>query len=73
MEANGKRMQTLGRQMRTARRAADVTQSEAAEMIGVTKQTVSNWETGKNEPSFLQMERLCRVVYGITSAELRGI
>ncbi len=33
------------------RERAGLTQDELADLIGVTKQTVSNWETGRHKPS----------------------
>ena len=40
----------LGKTLRKARQQAGYTQQAAGEHIGVTGQTVRNWETGRNEP-----------------------
>lgn len=34
--------------IKAARVASDMTQERLAERLGVSRQTVSNWETGKN-------------------------
>lgn len=36
----------------------DRTQAEVAELLGVTTQAVSNWETGANEPSITNLRKL---------------
>lgn len=36
----------IGKKLRNARNAAKLTQESAAELLGVSRQTVSNWETG---------------------------
>ena len=36
--------------IRNLRRAMDITQSELAEKMGVTRSTVAKWETGANIP-----------------------
>ncbi|MGF3112557.1 helix-turn-helix domain-containing protein [Facklamia sp. P9177] len=41
---------SLGQQLKTARLHANLTQEEVAEKIGVTRQSVSNWENEKNYP-----------------------
>lgn len=47
-----------------ARVNANMTQKEAAERIGVTPQTIFNWEKGCSEPSIQQAIKLSEV-YGI--------
>lgn len=43
------------------REEASLTQRQLAELVGVTDQTVSNWETGKSIPTLspVQMLKLC--------------
>lgn len=36
----------IGKKLRDARNAAGLTQESAAESLGVSRQTVSNWEKG---------------------------
>ena len=40
----------LGNRLRTARIENNLTQAQAAEVVGTTAQTVRNWETARNEP-----------------------
>lgn len=51
----------IGSWLQTVRLAADKTQREAADFLGVEKQTVSNWETGRHPIRAEDMLRL--VVY----------
>jgi transcriptional regulator with XRE-family HTH domain len=46
------------RTIRQLRREAGWSQSELAERIGVSKMSVSHWETGRNEPSARQLRAL---------------
>lgn len=55
--------------LRAARTNSNLTQKEAAEKIGVSKETISNWENGITSPSvekFKQIEK----IYGISYDEL---
>lgn len=45
------------------------TQKELAELVGVSKMTVSNWETGKTAPSIRLWKKLATVL-GIAMQEL---
>jgi DNA-binding XRE family transcriptional regulator len=42
---------SLAKRLRAARLLADLEQAELAELIGVARTTVSNWESGRTEPS----------------------
>lgn len=42
---------TLVDRLRKSRLLADLDQGQLAEAIGVSRNTVSNWETGRSEPS----------------------
>lgn len=50
--------------LKAARMNAQLTQAEAAEKIGVTVDTIGNWERGKSFPNALQI-RLLEEVYGV--------
>lgn len=55
--------------LRAARTNANLTQNEAAERIGVSRDTISNWENGITSPSvekFKQIEK----VYGVSYDDL---
>ena len=47
-----------------ARVNANMNQEQACKAIGVTKQTLCNWENGKTHPSIEKAERISQV-YGI--------
>jgi transcriptional regulator with XRE-family HTH domain len=44
--------------IRTARDRANLTQSQLAQLAGVTQQTVSAYETGRKEPTLPTLQRL---------------
>lgn len=48
----------IGKKLRNARNAAKLTQESAAESLGVSRQTVSNWETGKTYPDIVSVIRM---------------
>lgn len=48
----------IGAMIRNARRKANLSQEQAAETLGVSRQTVSNWETGKSYPDILSVIRM---------------
>lgn len=45
------------------RKRLNLTQRQVAEALGVTDQTVSNWEQGRSEPklTFKQVKVLCQI------------
>lgn len=46
--------------MRKLRRILDLTQQEFADRIGMKRNTVANYETGRNEPSSSVISLICR-------------
>lgn len=48
----------IGKKLRDARNAAGLTQESAAESLGVSRQSVSNWETGKTYPDIVSVIRM---------------
>lgn len=44
--------------LKAARINANLTQVESAKMLGVNKQTVSNWEKGNSFPDAVQIKKL---------------
>ena len=54
------------------RRAAGLTQREAADRIHVSRQCLGNWETGRREPRIGDVVQLCQV-YGIGLDQLMEI
>lgn len=55
--------------LKAARVNAGLTQTEAAESLGVTKNTLSNWELGRSFPTVPQI-RLIEDLYAVPFAEL---
>lgn len=53
-----------GRELMRLRKRLGLTQKQVADAVGVTDQTVSNWEAGRFEPrlTISQMQALCRVL-----------
>lgn len=54
----GDRKKVLGCRLRAARLGAGQSQGGVAEMLGVTRQSVSAWETGASSPSAVQLGQL---------------
>lgn len=48
----------IGKKLRDARNAAKLTQESAAELLGVSRQTISNGETGKTYPDIVSVIRM---------------
>ncbi|MBQ6488546.1 MAG: helix-turn-helix transcriptional regulator [Solobacterium sp.] len=48
----------IGSMLKTARSEAGMTQEKAAEALGVSRQTISNWETGKTYPDIFSVIRM---------------
>ena len=48
----------IGTIIRNARNEAKLSQEQAAEALGVSRQTVSNWETGKTYPDIISVIRM---------------
>lgn len=63
------RKEVLGRRLRAARRGNRLSQDVVAEMMGVTRQSVSAWENGVSGPTALQIAELA-VVYCVSAHEL---
>ena len=58
-----------GARLRIARETAGYSQSQVAEKIGVTKETVSNYENNYGKPSANMLVRLC-MLYQIDARHL---
>ena len=48
----------IGGKLRQARTQAQLTQEQAAEALGVSRQTISNWETEKTYPDIISVVRM---------------
>lgn len=61
----------LSRSLRIARAERNIDMKDVAKVCGVTIQSVSNWENGKNTPS---LTKLCALsnFYGVSVGQLLG-
>jgi len=63
---------TFGQRLKKYRKINDLTQQELAEMIGVSTQAVSKWETDSGMPDISQIVPLTRVL-GVSADLLLGV
>ena len=56
---------SIGRNLRECRAAARLSQEQAAEKLGVTRQTISGYEIGRTQPDIDTLTRLA-ALYGVT-------
>lgn len=47
--------------IKTGRQAAEMTQTELGDALGVTKGNISAWENGRHEPSYSQMLKIAEL------------
>lgn len=62
----------IGRNIHKFRKKKGLTQSELAEILGVKNTTISNWETGDNNPPADLLGIICEAL-GISATELLGL
>ncbi len=55
----------IGSKLKNARNEANFTQEEIAEKLGVSRQTISNWENSKSYPDIISVIKLSEI-YSIT-------
>ena len=55
-------METLGRKIFRQRRIRGLSQEELAELVGVSRQAVSRWESDSAQPTFDNLQMLCAVL-----------
>lgn len=60
---------TLGQRLFQYRNSINMSQERLAEKIGVTRQTISKWETDQSTPDFDKIVPLCET-FGISTEEL---
>ena len=61
--------QTLGERLKAVRMRYNMTQEFVAEQLGVSRQAVSKWESGKAEPSTANLLALAKL-YDISVEDL---
>lgn len=59
----------LGQKLLDLRKKSNLTQEEVADKLGVSRQTVSKWETDMSTPDLDKLIPICKL-YGITTEEL---
>lgn len=59
----------IGTKIKDARAAAQLTQEQVAEALGVSRQTVSNWENGRTYPDILSVIKMSDC-YGVSLDQL---
>lgn len=52
----------FGMNIRKAREARGITQTELAARLGISSRTVSSWEVNRTEPKMEMVERICSVL-----------
>lgn len=53
------------------RKSAGISQEKLADMLGVSRQAVSKWETGETQPEMANLLAICKI-FNITPNELLG-
>lgn len=69
MDRKKEKFMSLGNRLYTLRKNKNISQEEAAEKLGVTRQTISKWETDQSLPDFDKILPLCEL-YEISTEEL---
>ncbi|MGM9904735.1 helix-turn-helix domain-containing protein [Lactobacillus sp.] len=64
---------TIGKYLRDLRRQRGMSQRELAVALGVSKQTVSNWEVGRKVPRMKAVEKIANVFGVSRSSILAGL
>lgn len=61
----------LNQQLRHLRRTHQLTQTDLAQHLHVSRQTISSWETGRNQPDLTTLQQLA-TLYDLSVATLLG-
>jgi transcriptional regulator with XRE-family HTH domain len=59
----------IGKRLKQKRTSLKLTQDEVAEQLGITRQTISNWENGRSYPDIERMVHLSEI-YQLSLDEL---
>ena len=51
----------LGKKITNLRKKEKITQEKFAELIGVTRQTISNWESNVTKPDINQIKEISKI------------
>ena len=63
---------TIGQNIKKLRKNADMTQEELSEMLSISSQAVSRWETDSAMPDISLLPSLCSI-FNVSADELLGI
>ena len=64
-------MSFFGENLKKLRKRSGLTQRQLAEKIGAKHNSISNWETGQNEPDTETIQKLCACL-SVTANDLLG-
>lgn len=64
-------MANIAKNIKALRTAKGITQEELAERLHVTRQAISSWENGKNQPDIQTLENLAKV-FDVTVEEVHA-
>lgn len=70
--ANKDDPQSFGKRLKTILKAADITQTELAYLIGVDDSAVSKWVSGSVKPSYYYIIAISKAL-GVTTDYLLGV
>ncbi len=62
---------SIGQKLSDLRKSKHLSQEEVADKLGVTRQTISKWETDQSTPDFDKIIPICEL-YGLSADELLG-
>lgn len=62
---------SIGQKLSDLRKKRGLSQEEVADILGVTRQTISKWETDQAKPDFDKIIPICEL-YGLSADELLG-
>lgn len=62
---------SIGQKLSDLRKKKGLSQEEVADKLGVTRQTISKWETDQSTPDFDKIIPICEL-YGLSADELLG-
>jgi len=66
---NNNARRAIGRRLRDAREAVNLTQQDVAEDVARSRQAISSWESGKTQPNLIEL-RMLAMLYGVTTDRL---
>ena len=62
----------VGQKLQKARKSQELTQEQIAEQLGITRQTISNWENNKSYPDIVSLIKLSEIYQVSLDSLLKG-